>query len=194
METKEPDNDNISSSSIAQEVTEAIGISQAKHETDDITSISSIAKGLALNKHLKWILAVIALVLVIVIGFVFLNQGQTKIGDGYEITNQKLVQGDPISHITGTVKNTCGRTETLLISWTLYDSNKNKIGTAFAAVSDLPDGASEDFEAFLDTSENPSGGISDATAVKSFEVESVAFMKAENARLENELNALKSKK
>lgn len=166
-------------------------IYQPVSETEDVASIAAITKGLSSNKHLKWILAAVVLVIVVAIGILLLNQGQTDIGDGYEITNQKLVEEGLTGHINGTVKNTSGRTETLLMSWTLFDSHNNEVGTAVAMAENLPNQESEDFEAVfvVDNKKTTEGNV-----VKSFKLENVFFMKAENARLDSELNALKSRR
>lgn len=191
MEAKEPDKD---VRSIARESAETQEAVPTKPEPDDVTSISAITKGLSSNKHLKWVLAAVALILVVVVGLMFLNQGQSDIGDGYEVTNQKLVQEDSIGRITGTVKNTCGRTETLMMTWTLYDADGNEVGTAMAAVEDLPDQASEDFEAFLMVDDGKAAeDTPEDSIVTSFKLDDVFFMKAENARLESNLNALKGR-
>lgn len=191
MEAEELGSDNRDMSSIAQRSAKAREVSQTSSKKDDVTSIAAIAKGLTSNKHLKWLLAAVALMLVVVVGFVFLNQGQTSIGDGYEVANQKLVREDSIGHITGIVKNTCGRTETLMMTWTLYDADNNEVGTAMAVVENLPDQASEGFEAFLMVDDGKTaGGASGDDIVTSFKLKDVLFMKAENARLDSRISAL----
>lgn len=110
------------------------------------------------------------------------SQGKTDSGEGYEISNQRIEESDGLPVIAGTAKNTSGQTETLMIAWKLYDENGGEIGTALATAEDLADGSSADFEGLA---------LADFESIKSFELDNVVFLKAENNRLQGEIDKLK---
>ncbi len=110
--------------------------------------------------------------------------GKTDTGDGYEISNQALTKGEnDLDYLHAVVKNTCGRTETLLMGWDLFDKDGNKIGTALGGAEELPDGETAEVEAIVMPDDSDMiGEMSEHVA--SFELSGVYFMKEENARLE----------
>ena len=110
--------------------------------------------------------------------------GKTDTGNGYEISNQAMARDEnDLDCLHARVKNTCGRTETLMISWDLFDKNGNKIGTALGVAEDLPDGQTIEIDAVTMPDDTSMVGEMDKH-VESFELTSVSFMKAEVAALE----------
>ena len=93
---------------------------------------------------------VIALVVIaIAVGMFFINQPKKEVGDGYEIVYEGITESEQLgSCLSGTVKNTSGEdSETISMSWEVYDKNGAIIGMAIAMVDDVPSGAEKHFEA-----------------------------------------------
>lgn len=131
----------------------------------------------------------IACVAVLVVSLIRAGWGQTDTGDGYQITRQRIVKTDGGYQLVGRVKNTCGRQETLLISWKFYDSGGTEVAQAFAVADDIDNNEVEDVEATIipdDISKIDTIG----DEISSFRLDGVSFMKAANERLRSKLNEL----
>ena len=144
-------------------------------------------------KSRKAIVAIVAAIIVVAVvaAFVLLNQGKTDTGDGYVLSNQKIETVDGSKTVTGTIKNTCGREETFMITWTVFDADGNEIGSAMAAAGDLADGASTRVRGVYLPGDDYDVWSFDEKA-SSFELDSVLLLKAENARLQAQLSSLMS--
>lgn len=108
--------------------------------------------------------------------------GKTDVGDGYEISNQRIgaEEGSSLSYIQCTVKNTCGREETFLVTFDLFDKNGTKIGTAFGNAEDVPDGQAADLNALI-IPDDMDNFLEIGNMVDSWDLLGVGFMKAETA-------------
>ena len=159
----------------------------------DITSLKSFKKPDLKDKKTLGIVAGLIVLLVVIVVVVFASQGKTDSGEGYEISNQRIETIDGYTGITAKAKNTCGRTETLFVTWNLYDSSGGKIGTAMGVVEDIADGQTKDLKGILLPSNGELDNSKFADQVKSFELDEVTFLKAENQRLSSEINRYQSR-
>lgn len=88
-----------------------------------------------------------ALLLVIGIAFLSTPKGVTDIGEGYEISGQRIAYSEGAFYIKGTAKNTTGHDEAFTMNWKVYNSDDEEIGQATVTTNPLADGQSEEFQA-----------------------------------------------
>lgn len=154
---------------------------------NDITDCKT---GKPVNRKKAFGIIIAVIIIAIIVALLFLgSQGKTDSGDGYKITDQKIETIDSLPYITGRVNNTCGRKETIAMTWHLYNSSGTEIGTALGAAENIDAGETADFKAIVilnDINADPS-------EIASFELSGVTFLKQENAKLQAEIDAYKKK-
>ena len=120
----------------------------AVKEDVDVTAQSPLAKVDFKNKKTIGIIVAIVAVIIVIAIVVFTGQGKTDVGNGYELTNQKIAKDEVgLTQIEGNIKNTNPYAGSFFIGWDLYDKDGKLIGYAIASTDDLEPDEVARFEA-----------------------------------------------
>lgn len=95
-----------------------------------------------------------ALLLVTLIAVLSAPKGKTDIGEGYEISGQRIAFTQGVYVIKGVAKNTTDHADAFTMTWKVFDKDEQEIGQAQITTGLIKSGESQEFQAQITSTQN----------------------------------------